>query len=92
MVGKGHHSTAQSVLKLSLNLTDEDSPICNFGKNSSQSRMLRQYKLLVMDESTMSHNKAIEAFNRTLQDLRDSIDIMGGRVVLLAGDFRETSQ
>jgi PIF1 helicase. len=34
--------------------------------------------------------KAIEAFNRTLQDLRDSTDIMGGMVVLLAGDFRQS--
>ncbi|GFX65289.1 ATP-dependent DNA helicase [Trichonephila clavipes] len=38
----------------------------------------------------MFHKKAIEALNRTLQDLRDSTDIMGGRVVLLAGDFRQT--
>lgn len=52
--------------------------------------MLRECKLLVWDECTMSHKKAIEALNRTLQDLRDSIDIMGGMVVLLAGDFRQT--
>ncbi|XP_055918651.1 uncharacterized protein LOC129950755 [Eupeodes corollae] len=52
--------------------------------------MLRECKLLVWDESTMSHKKAIEALNRTLQDLRDSTDIMGGIVVLLAGDFRQT--
>lgn len=38
----------------------------------------------------MSHKKAIEALNRTLQDLRDNTDIMGGMVVLLAGDFRQT--
>ncbi|GFX87564.1 ATP-dependent DNA helicase [Trichonephila clavipes] len=52
--------------------------------------MLRECKLLVWDESTMSHKKAIEALNPTLQDLRDSTDIMGGMVVLLAGDFRQT--
>lgn len=52
--------------------------------------MLRQCKLLVWDESTMAHKKAIEALNRTLQDLRNSTDIMGGMVVLLAGDFRQT--
>jgi ATP-dependent exoDNAse (exonuclease V), alpha subunit - helicase superfamily I member len=82
--------TAHSVLKLPLNLAQEDSPICNFSKNSSRGRMLRECKLLVWDESTMSHKKAIEALNRTLQDLRDSTDIMGGMVVLLAGDFRQT--
>ncbi|GFY14243.1 ATP-dependent DNA helicase [Trichonephila clavipes] len=52
--------------------------------------MLRECKLLVWDESIMSHKKAIKALNRTLQDLRDSTDLMGGIVVLLAGDFRQT--
>ena len=35
--------TAHSVL---INLAHEDSPICNFSKNSSQGRMVRQCKLL----------------------------------------------
>ncbi|GBP06410.1 hypothetical protein EVAR_4558_1 [Eumeta japonica] len=52
--------------------------------------MLQGCKLLVRDESTMSHKRATEALNRTHQDLRDSTDIMGGMVVLLAGDFRQT--
>ncbi|XP_049316937.1 uncharacterized protein LOC125779708 [Bactrocera dorsalis] len=69
--------TAHSVLKLPLNLSQEDSPICNFSKNSSRDRMLRERKLLVLDENTMSHNKAIKALNRILQDFRDSTDIMG---------------
>ncbi|KFM74272.1 hypothetical protein X975_04208, partial [Stegodyphus mimosarum] len=82
--------TAYSVSKLPLNLAQEDSPICNFSKNSSRSRMLRQCKLLMWDESTMSHKIAIEASNRTLQDLRDSTHIIEGVVVVLAGDFRQT--
>ncbi|GFX80160.1 ATP-dependent DNA helicase [Trichonephila clavipes] len=39
--------TARSILKLPLNLAHEDSPICNFSKNRSRDRMLRQSKLLV---------------------------------------------
>ncbi|GFW18248.1 ATP-dependent DNA helicase [Trichonephila clavipes] len=81
----GH--TVYSFLKLPLNLAQEDSPICNFSHNSSRCRILRECKLLVGDESTISHKKTIEALNWTLQDLRDSIDIMGGMVFLLAGDF-----
>ncbi|GFW33675.1 ATP-dependent DNA helicase [Trichonephila clavipes] len=61
--------TAHSVLKLPLNLAHEDSPICNFSKNSCRGRMLRQCKLLVWDESVMSHKKTKEALNRILQDL-----------------------
>ncbi|XP_075437913.1 LOW QUALITY PROTEIN: uncharacterized protein LOC142476424 [Ascaphus truei] len=35
-------------------------------------------------------NESLEALNRTLQDLRNNKQIMGGAVILLAGDFRQT--
>jgi ATP-dependent DNA helicase PIF1 len=38
----------------------------------------------------MSHKRALEALDRTLQDLRGNGKIMGGVVLLLAGDFRQT--
>lgn len=82
--------TAHSVLKLPLNLAREETPTCNITKNSSRGVMLRQCKLIVWDECTMSHKRAVEALNRSLQDLRGSRALMGGMVVLLAEDFRQT--
>ena len=38
----------------------------------------------------MSHKHALEALDRTLQDLRGNKTLMGGVVVLLDGDFRQT--
>ena len=38
----------------------------------------------------MSHKQAIEALDRSLKDIRDNNNLMGGLVVLLAGDFRQT--
>ena len=38
----------------------------------------------------MSHKCALETLNRTLQALRHNQTIMGGVIVLLAGDFRQT--
>ncbi len=38
----------------------------------------------------MAHRKALEALNLTLQDLRNSEAIMGGVLLVLAGDFRQT--
>ncbi|CAF1621204.1 unnamed protein product, partial [Didymodactylos carnosus] len=38
----------------------------------------------------MSHRQALKALDRTLQDLRGNGKHMGGVVVLLAGDFRQT--
>ncbi|UYV63474.1 hypothetical protein LAZ67_2004170 [Cordylochernes scorpioides] len=63
---------------------------CNIRKNSDKASLLRSCKLLVWDECTMAHKIALEALDRTLQDIRDDPQPMGGLVVLLAGDFRQT--
>lgn len=52
--------------------------------------MLRLCKLLVLDESLNCHKHAVEALDRSLQDLRNDHRSMGGLVVILAGDFRQT--
>ncbi|KIH59783.1 hypothetical protein ANCDUO_09976 [Ancylostoma duodenale] len=38
----------------------------------------------------MAHKRALEALDRTLQDIRGEQPPYGGAVVLLAGDFRQT--
>lgn len=38
----------------------------------------------------MAHKKALQAVNNSLQDLRDSSEVMGGVLLVLAGDFRQT--
>ncbi|XP_075428712.1 ATP-dependent DNA helicase Pif1-like [Ascaphus truei] len=82
--------TVHSALKLPLNIAHEENPTCNITKTSGQARVLQICKLIVWDECTMAHKKALEALNRTLQDLRNNKQIMGGAVILLAGDFRQT--
>ena len=82
--------TAHSAFKLPLNLNHEEFPVCNISKGSGQAKVLQECSLIVWDECTMSHKRALEALNRTLQDLRSNDLIMGGSVVLLAGDFRQT--
>ncbi|GBN23622.1 hypothetical protein AVEN_167757-1 [Araneus ventricosus] len=37
----------------------------------------------------MSHKRAVEALNRTMKDINNNQSIMGGIVVLMAGDFRQ---
>lgn len=82
--------TAHSVFKLPLNLANEENPTCNISKSSNRGALLQQCKLIVWDECTMSHKKAIEALNLSLKDIRSNEALMGGVVVLLAGDFRQT--
>ncbi|KAM4034540.1 ATP-dependent DNA helicase PIF1-like [Anomaloglossus baeobatrachus] len=82
--------TAHSTFKLPLNLSHSDSPVCNIAKGSGLAKLLQKCSAIIWDECTMSHKKALEAVDRLLQDLRSNKYIMGGVVVVLAGDFRQT--
>ena len=82
--------TAHSTLKLPLNLTHCEAPLCNISKGTGEAKVLEECELIVWDECTMSHKQAIEALNRTLQDIRGNGQRMGGTVLPLAGDFRQT--
>ncbi|KAL4091658.1 hypothetical protein QTP88_026315 [Uroleucon formosanum] len=82
--------TAHSAFKLPLNLNTIEIPTCNINKQSNMANVLKKCKLIVWDESPMSHKKGFEALNNSLKDLRNSILLMGGVTVLLAGDFRQT--
>ena len=82
--------TAHSALKLPLNLSRCENPLCNISKGTGQAKVLQECEIIVWDECTMSHKHASEALDRTHQDLRGNKTLMGGVVVLLAGDFRQT--
>ncbi|BHF84822.1 hypothetical protein SprV_0902797400 [Sparganum proliferum] len=82
--------TAHSALKLPLNVHFVETPMCNISKSSGMGKVLQKCKLIVWDECTMAHKKALEALDRTLQDLRGSTRPFGGVLLLLAGDFRQT--
>jgi hypothetical protein len=38
----------------------------------------------------MEHEKALEALNHTLKDLRGNEQLFGGTLILLTGNFRQT--
>ncbi|XP_046666559.1 ATP-dependent DNA helicase pif1-like [Homalodisca vitripennis] len=82
--------TVHSALKLPLNLQNTETPTCNISKNSGMGKLLQTCKIIIWDECTMSHKKALEAIDRTLRDLRGNEQIFGGALILLSGDFRQT--
>ncbi|CAF1390108.1 unnamed protein product, partial [Rotaria sp. Silwood1] len=59
-------------------------------ERTGKAKVLQECELIVWDECTMAHMYALEALNHTLQDLRNNGKNMGGVVVLIAGDFRQT--
>ncbi|KIH57822.1 hypothetical protein ANCDUO_11985, partial [Ancylostoma duodenale] len=82
--------TAHSALKLPLNLARSENPVCNISKGSGKAQVLKTCKVIVWDECTMAHKRALEALDRTLQDIRENNRLVGGAVLVLAGDFRQT--
>ncbi|GFV16612.1 ATP-dependent DNA helicase [Trichonephila clavipes] len=82
--------TTHSAWKLLLNLKNTEAPTCNISKNSGMAKVLQTCQIIIWDECTMSHKKALEALDRTLRDFRGNRRIFGGALILLFGDFRQT--
>lgn len=60
-------------------------------KQSVLAKRLRKCNVIFWDECTMTHKKVIEAVNASLQDIRnEDKKPMGGILLVLAGDFRQT--
>jgi PIF1-like helicase/Helitron helicase-like domain at N-terminus len=84
--------TAHSTFKLAVKnvYSSDKQSVCNISKNSGLAEVLKQCKLIVWDECTMSHKQHVETVDRTLRDFRDNNSVMGGTLLLLSGDFRQT--
>ena len=82
--------TAHSAFKLPLDLNTQEEPTCNIKKGTAKARILKEAKLIIWDEATMSHRRAFEALDRTLQDIRGDPRLFGGITLLMCGDFRQT--
>jgi hypothetical protein len=82
--------TAHSTLKLPFKFIQDERHLCSIRKGTGEAKVLEVCELIVWDECTMAHRYALEALNHTLQDLRGNGKNMGGVVLLLAGDFRQT--
>ncbi|XP_072395344.1 uncharacterized protein [Diabrotica undecimpunctata] len=81
--------TAHSAFKLPLNLQTIEEPTCNIAKHSAMAKVLAASKIIIWDECTMAHKRALEALNRTLKDLRNDWRCFEGAMILLSGDFRQ---
>lgn len=81
--------TAHSMLKLPLDLNTNDTAVCNISKGSSKANLLKECAVIFWDEISMMHRHGLEAVDRSLKDNNNNHALMGGKVVVLAGDFRQ---
>ena len=80
--------TAHSTFKIPLQVTETS--VCNFTRNSHVFPLLRETAIIIWDEVPMQHKYAVEAVNRSIQDVLGNNSTFGGITVLFGGDFRQT--
>ena len=79
--------TAHSLLKIPLEL--EPTSTCDINFNLQTADLIREAALIIWDEAPMCHRNVFEAVDRTLRDIMQCDNLMGGKVFLLGGDFRQ---
>ena len=83
-LGRTYHS------RMKAPLTPDDKSTLNISAQSGLAQLIQMTRLLLIDEVTMLDRFQLEAMDRTLQDLLKKPGIpFGGKVVVLAGDFRQ---
>ncbi|KAK9065053.1 hypothetical protein SSX86_016437 [Deinandra increscens subsp. villosa] len=79
--------TAHSRFKIPIKL--ENNAMCGINKQSGAAEVIRSSKLIIWDEASMAKRQAIEAVDRTLQDITGVNLPFGGKVMVMGGDFRQ---
>ncbi|CAO3645166.1 unnamed protein product [Mucor hiemalis] len=85
--------TSHSMFKIPLEV--ESNTMCRIKPNSVTALLLKQTKLILWDESSMTSRNIFEAVDRTFRDIMrhenaDFADIpFGGRLIVFGGDFRQ---
>nr|GEW82754.1 ATP-dependent DNA helicase PIF1-like [Tanacetum cinerariifolium] len=79
--------TAHSRLKIPINLTTNST--CNIKKQSGLVKLICQAKLIIWDEASTAKRQAIEAVDRTMQDITWVKLPFGGKIMVFKGDFRQ---
>ncbi|GJY67418.1 ATP-dependent DNA helicase PIF1 [Tanacetum coccineum] len=72
---------AQTRFKIQINLTTNS--MCNIKKQSGLAKLLGQAKLIIWDEAPMAKRQAVEAVDRTMQDIIGVKLPYGGKIVVL---------
>ncbi|XP_022019988.1 ATP-dependent DNA helicase PIF1-like [Helianthus annuus] len=79
--------TAHSRFKIPICV--DNNSVCNIKKQSGTAELIRSSKLIIWDEASMAKRQAIEAVDRTLQDIIGVTLPFGGKIMVMGGDFRQ---
>ncbi|XP_076893330.1 uncharacterized protein LOC143545294 [Bidens hawaiensis] len=79
--------TTHSRFKIPINLNNNS--MCKINHQSGTAELIRLAKLIIWDEASMAKRQAIEAVDRTLQDIIGVRLPFGGKIMVMGGDFRQ---
>ncbi|GJT62833.1 ATP-dependent DNA helicase PIF1-like protein [Tanacetum coccineum] len=71
--------TAHSRFKIPINL--ENNSLCNIKKQSRTAKLLRATKLIIWDEALIAKRQAVEALDRSMQDITGMRLPFGGKIM-----------
>jgi hypothetical protein len=57
---------------------------------SELAKLIKMARLIVVDEATMLDNRLLQALDECLRDIMQTEVVLGGKVVVFSGDFRQT--
>ena len=80
--------TMHSLFKLPVPILEDST--CNVTTNSSHAEFLRGLSIIFIDEASMIPKLALEAVDLMLRDITRCDTPFGGKLLLCAGDFRQT--
>ena len=78
---------AHSRFKILIDISDKAT--CRVSKQSSLVTLIRESKLIIWDETPLYKRAAIEALDDSLKDIINSSKILGGKIVIFGGDFKQ---
>jgi hypothetical protein len=81
--------TAHSQFQIPVTSLNEDS-YCAIAKNTFRAELILSTELIIWDEASPQHRHAIEAFDRTCQDICEEELPFGGITIVFGGDWRQT--
>ncbi|XP_076937964.1 uncharacterized protein LOC143605899 [Bidens hawaiensis] len=79
--------TAHSRFKIPINL--DNNSMCNITQQRGAAELIRLSKIIIWDEASMAKRQAIEAVDRTLQEIIGVRLPFGGKIMVMGGDFRQ---
>ncbi|XP_035232079.1 ATP-dependent DNA helicase pif1-like, partial [Stegodyphus dumicola] len=66
-----------------------ETSVSNIKLNTDKAKLLREAKLIIIDECTMTSNHVLDTTDRLLKEIMKNYYPFGGKVLLFGGDFRQ---